>query len=55
MLITAGLKTSGGEGGIRTLGTGVSPYNGLAILFLDAMPSNPNHLQSRSRTKTHLM
>jgi hypothetical protein len=29
--------------------------NGLAILFFDAMPSNPNHLQSRSRTKTHLM
>jgi hypothetical protein len=27
----------------------------LAILFFDAMPSNPNHLQSRSRTKTHLM
>jgi hypothetical protein len=26
-----GVKTSGGEGGIRTLGTGVSPYNGLAI------------------------
>jgi hypothetical protein len=26
----AGFKTSGGEGGIRTLGTGVSPYNGLA-------------------------
>jgi hypothetical protein len=25
-----GFKTSGGEGGIRTLGTGVSPYNGLA-------------------------
>ncbi len=25
-----GLKESGGEGGIRTLGTGVSPYNGLA-------------------------
>ena len=25
---------SGGEGGIRTLGTGVSPYNGLAIRFL---------------------
>jgi len=23
-------ETSGGEGGIRTLGTGVSPYNGLA-------------------------
>jgi hypothetical protein len=28
--MTAGLKTSGGEGGIRTPGTGVSPYNGLA-------------------------
>src|ERR1700691_2030608 len=25
------LRESGGEGGIRTLGTGVSPYNGLAI------------------------
>jgi hypothetical protein len=25
-----GFKKSGGEGGIRTLGTGVSPYNGLA-------------------------
>src|SRR6266567_3076914 len=24
------VRTSGGEGGIRTLGTGVSPYNGLA-------------------------
>jgi hypothetical protein len=23
-------ENSGGEGGIRTLGTGVSPYNGLA-------------------------
>ena len=23
-------KSNGGEGGIRTLGTGVSPYNGLA-------------------------
>jgi hypothetical protein len=30
VLIAAGVKTSGGEGGIRTLGTGVSPYNGLA-------------------------
>jgi hypothetical protein len=30
MPIFAGLNTSGGEGGIRTLGTGVSPYNGLA-------------------------
>ena len=26
-----GIVRSGGEGGIRTLGTGVSPYNGLAI------------------------
>ena len=25
-----GLEMYGGEGGIRTLGTGVSPYNGLA-------------------------
>jgi hypothetical protein len=33
-VIARGLDTailSGGEGGIRTLGTGVSPYNGLAI------------------------
>jgi hypothetical protein len=28
--MNAGFKTSGGEAGIRTLGTGVSPYNGLA-------------------------
>jgi hypothetical protein len=26
-----GIVRTGGEGGIRTLGTGVSPYNGLAI------------------------
>src|SRR5260370_37471780 len=25
-----GIEGTGGEGGIRTLGTGVSPYNGLA-------------------------
>ena len=25
------VRLAGGEGGIRTLGTGVSPYNGLAI------------------------
>jgi hypothetical protein len=25
-----GIVKTGGEGGIRTLGTGVSPYNGLA-------------------------
>jgi hypothetical protein len=28
--MNAGFNKSGGEGGIRTLGTGVSPYNGLA-------------------------
>ena len=28
--MSTGDKTSGGEGGIRTLDTGVSPYNGLA-------------------------
>jgi hypothetical protein len=38
-------KSAGGEGGIRTLGTGVSPYNGLAILYFDVMPRNLNHLQ----------
>jgi hypothetical protein len=37
---------SGGEGGIRTLGTGVSPYNGLAILDSLATPCNPSYLQS---------
>ena len=26
-----GIEGTGGEGGVRTLGTGVSPYNGLAI------------------------
>jgi hypothetical protein len=41
-------KRNGGEGGIRTLDTGVSPYNGLAILCPDVMPRNPNHLQSYS-------
>jgi hypothetical protein len=28
--ISLQLRLAGGEGGIRTLGTGVSPYNGLA-------------------------
>ena len=36
------MQESGGEGGIRTLGTGVSPYNGLAILSPDATLRNPN-------------
>jgi hypothetical protein len=38
-------RLRGGEGGIRTLDTGVSPYNGLAIVSIDATPSNLNHLQ----------
>jgi len=29
--------------------------NGLAIVCLDALHCNPNDLQSRSATKTHLM
>jgi hypothetical protein len=48
-------RLNGGEGGIRTLGTGFSPYNGLAIISADEMPSNLKHLQSRSRTETHRM
>jgi hypothetical protein len=43
--MSTGDKTSGGEGGIRTLDTGVSPYNGLAIVAIDATPSNFNDLQ----------
>jgi hypothetical protein len=46
---------TGGEGGIRTLGTGVSPYNGLAILSIDETPHNPNDLRSHPLTKPHLM
>jgi hypothetical protein len=49
------IKGNGGEGGIRILDTGVSPYNGLAILSLDATLSDPNHLQSRSIMKQYLM
>jgi hypothetical protein len=30
---------------------GISPYNGLAILFLDTVPRNPDHLRSYSDTK----
>ena len=37
---------SGGEGGIRTLGTGISQYNGLANLWFDAVPIGFNGLQS---------
>jgi hypothetical protein len=50
-----GLQGFGGEGGIRTLDTGFGPYNGLAILFSDAMLRNPNRLQAYERTKNHLM
>ena len=50
-----GIKGTGGEGGIRTLGTGASPYNGLAIVCSLVLPCNPKDLQSHSRTKTHLM
>jgi len=39
-----GLKTSGGEGGIRTLDTGVSPYNGLAKHRAIFLLSVFNHL-----------
>jgi hypothetical protein len=48
-------RLRGGEAGIRTLGTGVSPYNGLAIVCSLAMPSNPNYLQSHSLTKSDAM
>jgi hypothetical protein len=48
-------RLAGGEGGIRTLGTGISQYNGLAILYSDTTPSVPNYLQSHSSTKTHPM
>jgi hypothetical protein len=41
--------------GIRTPDTGVSPYNGLAILATAAVPSNLNHLQSCSSSKPHAM
>ena len=48
-------RLRGGEGGIRTLDTGVSPYNGLAIVSAEATPSNPKHLQSPPHTKSHPM
>ena len=49
------IDKSGGEGGIRTLGTGVSPYNGLANVCSFEMPNNPSYLQWHSLTKSHLM
>ena len=48
-------QDTGGEGGIRTLGTGVSPYNGLANIHPKATRRNLNDLPSHSRTKTHPM
>jgi hypothetical protein len=53
--ISLQFRLAGGEGGIRTLGTGVSPYNGLAILSTDVTLRNPNDLQSHSLTKPYLM
>ena len=50
-MYVVGIEESGGEGGIRTLDTGFSPYNGLAILYPDMTPNNPNHLQSHSNQK----
>jgi hypothetical protein len=46
--MSTGDKTSGGEGGIRTLDTGVSPYNGLAIAHQFAMHNVLKGLQSGS-------
>ena len=40
------LKGTGGEGGIRTLGTGISQYNGLANLSFLGSLSRLNGLQS---------
>ena len=42
-------KGTGGEGGIRTLGTGVSPYNGLASVTILVMRNNVKGLQSGQR------
>jgi hypothetical protein len=44
--VYAGRNKSGGEGGIRTLGTGISQYNGLASLSFDAVPIGFNGLQA---------
>jgi hypothetical protein len=42
-------KEDGGEGGIRTLGTGVSPYNGLANVLIHAVRNHIKCLQSGER------
>jgi len=46
-----GIVRTGGERGIRTLDTGFSPYNDLAILPFDTPPGNPGHLHGHSGTK----
>ena len=45
----------GGEAGIRTLGTGFGPYNGLAILSTKVPERNANHLQTYHQTKKAAM
>jgi hypothetical protein len=42
-------KGNGGEGGIRTLGTGVSPYNGLAKQSISPPSLGLNNSQSGQR------
>jgi hypothetical protein len=49
--ISAGLRTSGGEAGIRTLGTGVSPYNGLAKGSFSPPSLAGKDLQSEPRSR----
>jgi hypothetical protein len=46
MTMGTGLKTSGGEGGIRTLDTGVSPYNGLAIEWHESCAFKFKHIRA---------
>jgi hypothetical protein len=49
------LRLDGGEGGIRTPDTGVSPYNGLAIVCINTQSCNRNNLQSHWRTEDDAM
>jgi hypothetical protein len=43
------INNSGGEAGIRTLGTGISQYNGLASLSFLCVLNALNGLQSGTR------
>jgi hypothetical protein len=46
------MQESGGERGIRTLGTGASPYNGLATVWLSSLPvSLVAHSEDELKTK----